>query len=38
MTADPPLVLDIDGTLTRPEGWGSIPASSIRSGSGTRPS
>ena len=22
MTADPPLVLDIDGTLTRPEGWG----------------
>ncbi|QLG48865.1 HAD-IIB family hydrolase [Natrinema halophilum] len=22
MAADPPLVLDIDGTLTRPEGWG----------------
>jgi phosphoglycolate phosphatase len=25
MTADPPLVLDIDGTLTRPEGWGIDP-------------
>ncbi|MDQ2049449.1 HAD-IIB family hydrolase [Natronolimnohabitans sp. A-GB9] len=25
MTADPPLVLDIDGTLTRPEGWGLDP-------------
>ncbi|WP_226007616.1 HAD-IIB family hydrolase [Natrinema salinisoli] len=25
MTADPPLVLDIDGTLTRPQGWGIDP-------------
>ncbi|WP_265108308.1 phosphoglycolate phosphatase [Halosolutus halophilus] len=25
MTADPPLVLDIDGTLTRPERWGIDP-------------
>ncbi|OVE85886.1 HAD-IIB family hydrolase [Natronolimnobius baerhuensis] len=25
MTADPPLVLDIDGTLTRPDGWGIDP-------------
>ena len=25
MTADPPLVLDVDGTLTRPEGWGIDP-------------
>ncbi|MFC4438929.1 MULTISPECIES: phosphoglycolate phosphatase [Natrialbaceae] len=25
MTTDPPLVLDIDGTLTRPEGWGIDP-------------
>ncbi|WP_126661921.1 HAD-IIB family hydrolase [Haloterrigena salifodinae] len=25
MTDDPPLVLDIDGTLTRPEGWGIDP-------------
>ncbi|WP_435553085.1 HAD-IIB family hydrolase [Natrinema sp. CGMCC1.2065] len=25
MTADPPLVLDIDGTLTRPAGWGIDP-------------
>ncbi|WP_254524514.1 HAD-IIB family hydrolase [Natrinema caseinilyticum] len=25
MAADPPLVLDIDGTLTRPEGWGIDP-------------
>ncbi|ELY86886.1 HAD-IIB family hydrolase [Natrinema altunense] len=25
MTAEPPLVLDIDGTLTRPEGWGIDP-------------
>lgn len=25
MTADPPLVLDVDGTLTRPEGWGLDP-------------
>ncbi len=36
MTAEPPLVLDIDGTLTRPEGWGSIPAFSSRCTSGTR--
>jgi len=25
MTADPPLVLDVDGTLTRPDGWGIDP-------------
>ncbi|WP_254761477.1 HAD-IIB family hydrolase [Natrinema marinum] len=25
MAADPPLVLDVDGTLTRPEGWGIDP-------------
>ncbi|MFP9192586.1 HAD-IIB family hydrolase [Natrialbaceae archaeon A-CW1-1] len=25
MNRDPPLVLDIDGTLTRPEGWGVDP-------------
>ncbi|THE65182.1 HAD-IIB family hydrolase [Salinadaptatus halalkaliphilus] len=25
MTADPPLVLDIDGTLTRPDAWGIDP-------------
>ncbi|MGM0387338.1 MAG: HAD-IIB family hydrolase [Natrinema limicola] len=25
MTADPPLVLDVDGTLTRPQGWGIDP-------------
>ncbi|WP_306052658.1 phosphoglycolate phosphatase [Natronococcus wangiae] len=25
MPTDPPLVLDIDGTLTRPEGWGIDP-------------
>ncbi|RQH01736.1 HAD-IIB family hydrolase [Natrarchaeobius oligotrophus] len=25
MTADPPLVLDVDGTLTRPDAWGIDP-------------